>query len=90
MVLHDIEEGVCYVAAVAALVAEPHGAVHEVLGTEGDQGAGSLLQLALQRTHSAEGPAGSTGTLGRTRMKYEKSQISFKSMQLPGLFQDTF
>ena len=36
IVLHDIEEGAGYIAAVAAVVSKPHGAVHEVLGTEGD------------------------------------------------------
>ena len=36
IVLNDVEEGADDIATVAAMVSKPHGAVQEVLGTEGD------------------------------------------------------
>lgn len=63
MVVDDILEGSGHEAAVAAVVAVPGGAVHQVLGTEVHQLPGGLGQLALQGPRSTEGPAGAAGTL---------------------------
>lgn len=60
-VLLHVLEGVGHVAPSTAVVLRH--AVHQVLGTQVQELARFLLELALQGAHRAESPAGATLTL---------------------------
>ena len=71
LVFNDVLEGIRHEAAVAPLVAIFHGAVHQILRTEGHQDTCGLLELPFQSSDCTEGPARTTGTLGMGKVVNE-------------------
>lgn len=67
-VCDDVLEGLVHDAPRAAVVPLLFGTVHQVLRTEGHHPPRGLLQLPLQRSHRAEGPAGTAVPLRDRRL----------------------
>lgn len=73
-VLLHILEGVGHVAPSTAIVLRH--TVHQVLGTQVQEFASFLLELALQGAHRAESPAGATLTLRAEQRNYQSSPFT--------------